>query len=321
MFLPRRRRAIGRTTLARALVCASAASLAVAGCGAADSSDSSAGRMPVSAAFYPLELLSERVGGDLVQVDDLAPPGGEPHDLELTPRAVADLAGSKVVVYLAGFQPAVDDAVASQAPGAGFDVTSAAAPLLAESGPDGSAAPTANSVAEGADPHFWLDPTRYARVATAVGERFAAADPEHAAAYRENAADLVGELNTLDADFRSGLAACRSTDLVTSHTAFAYLAERYGLTQVGISGVSPDAEPSAKTMRAIVGLVRERGVRTVYSETLASPALAEAIAAETGAKMAVLDPVEAVTQSSKGSDYLEVMRSNLQTLRDGQGCS
>ena len=303
-----------------------AAAAALAGCGAS-ATPAADGRMQVSASFYPLQWASERVGGRLVDVTGLTPPGGEPHDLELTPKAVGRLARADVVVYLAGFQPAVDDAVAQEANAAAFDVSSVANLDIAAT-PDGhdhsgeSAAQHADhaGAASAADPHFWLDPVRFEHVATAIGERFAAADPANAATYRANAAALVTDLEALDGRYRTGLADCAQDQLVTAHSAFAYLAERYGLHQEGIAGISPDVEPDAATLRRLAELVRRDGVTTVYTETLASPALAETVARETGARVAVLDPVEGLTDASAGRDYLEVMASNLETLRAGQQC-
>jgi zinc transport system substrate-binding protein len=259
-----------------------------------------------------------------VRVSSLTKPGVEPHDLELTPKAVGSLARTRAVVYLAGFQPAVDQAVRTQAARAGVDV-SPAARLVAAAG-DAHEGESDEEHAEHADrhavdPHFWLDPTRLADVATALGEDFARRDPANAAAYEANAAALVADLDTLDADFRAGLARCRSRDLVTGHAAFGYLAGRYDLRQEGVAGVSPDVEPDAATLRDLSAHVREAGVHTVYSESLVAPALAETVAREAGVKVAVLDPLEGLTDSSRGSDYLEVMRANLATLRAGQECT
>ena len=294
-------------------VVALSATVLVAGCGAGDATGGTTGsdgndRMPVTAAFYPLQFVAERVGGDLVEVSTLTKPGTEPHDLELTPKAVGELSQAKAVLYLAGFQPAVDDAVKTQAGQAALDV-----------------APSANLVVTGdedaKDLHFWLDPTRMAAVATAVGERFGAADPANAQTYTANATALAGELTTLDEEFTTGLATCESKELVTGHAAFGYLAARYGLGQEGIAGISPYAEPDAATLRALTEHVKGAGATTVYAETLVSPALAETISRETGAKVAVLDPLEGLSDASAGSDYLEVMRANLQTLREGQICT
>jgi len=290
-----------------------AAVLAVAACGAG--SAPAGGRLEVSAAFYPLQYAVEQVGGDHVTVVGLTKPGAEPHDLELTPRQVADLTRSTLIVYEKGFQPAVDDAVATVGGSRGFDVSPAADLTLAP--PTGEAGATALSV----DPHFWLDPVRYAHVVTAIGDELAAKDPAHAAAYTANATAFVARLTTLDAAFRTGLAHCADTDIVTGHAAFGYLAQRYGLTQVSVSGISPDVEPTASQMSDIVSLVRSHKVTTVYAETLVSPALVETIARETGASVKVLDPIEGITDSSAGTDYLEVMRSNLATLEAGQRCA
>jgi zinc transport system substrate-binding protein len=300
-----------------------AAALLLPGCTSADGGDD--GRMPVTAAFYPLQFAAERVGGDHVRVTSLTKPGVEPHDLELTPKAVGSMARAKAVVYLAGFQPAVDQAVRSQAPDAAVDVTSAARLTLPAGGEHAgeSAQEHADHDDHGsaADPHFWLDPTRLADVATALGEDFARRDPANAADYRANAAALVGDLDALDAELRTGLAQCRTRELVTGHAAFGYLADRYDLHQEGVAGVSPDIEPDAATLRDLSAHVREAGVRTVYSESLVSPALAETVARESGARVAVLDPLEGITDASRGRDYLEVMRANLATLRAGQECS
>lgn len=269
------------------------------------------GRLRVVASFYPLEYVAERVGGSAVDVRGLTKPGAEPHDLELTPRAVADVATADLVVYLSDFQPAVDAAVQQEATTTAYDVAPDADLDLTYPGDAGSG---------GHDPHFWLDPTRLAAVGDAVADRMAAADPAGAVGYQRRAAGLRADLDSLDDDLSAGLRHCRSRVLVTSHDAFGYLARRYGLEQVGISGPTPDAEPVPSELAAVTAFVESHGVRTIYSETLASPAVARTVARETGARTAVLDPVEGLTDESAGSDYLEVMRSNLATLRAGQDC-
>jgi zinc transport system substrate-binding protein len=312
-----------------AAVTAATALLALTACGSADAGSASGEeRIQVVAAFYPLQWAAERVGGEHVEVTGLTKPGAEPHDLELTPKAVGGLAGSDVVVYLAGFQPAVDEAVTTQAADAGYDVT-ADADLTLSATDDGHdhAGESADEHEEHADEsgamdlHFWLDPVRLQSVVTALGERFASVDPAHTSAYRANAEALVADLRTLDGELAAGLARCRSDELVTGHASFAYLADRYGLRQVGIAGLTPDSEPDAATLRELAAHVREHGVTTVYSETLVDPGLAETLARETGATVAVLDPLEGLTDASAGADYLGVMRSNLAVLERGQGCS
>lgn len=296
------------------------------------------GTIAVDASFYPLAYLLTRIGGDHLTVTTLTKPGAEPHDLELSPAQVAAMGSSALVVYESGLQPSVDAAVAEVAQGRSFDVTPAADLTLTSAG-DGDNHSVGDGHSDAAhgdahqgdahtddptgalDPHFWLDPVRYAGVAAALGTTLGQVDPAHAAAYSANAAAVVSDLRSLDQEFAAGLATCRSRQLVTGHAAFGYLALRYHLTQVPISGVSPDAEPDAASMRRIVDTIRHDDVRTVYAETLVSPALANTIAQETGAGVRVLDPVEAITAESAGADYLAVMRANLTTLRLGQECS
>ena len=299
----------------------------LAGCGSEDAGSSGSGALPVAASFYPLQWATQQIGGDLVDVTSLTPPGAEPHDLELTPKQVAGLSDAALVVYASGFQPAVDDAVAQTASGTGFDVAPFADLTIAATGEAGDEHAEEDHADEedaddhGAmDPHFWLDPVRFEQVVRAIGDRLAEVDPDHAADYAAGTDSLVDDLASLDEEFSTGLADCSQTHLVTSHTAFAYLADRYDLEQVGISGVNPDIEPDAATLKRISELVEEQGITTIYTETLASPALAETVARETGATTAVLDPVGGLTDASAGSDYLEIMRSNLSTLQEGQQC-
>jgi zinc transport system substrate-binding protein len=159
-----------------------------------------------------------------------------------------------------------------------------------------------------------------ASVATALADVLAEADPDNATTYADNAQDAVTNLEALDADLAEGLADCERRDLVTSHRAFGYLADRYDLAQVGIAGLSPSDEPSPADLAALADFVEDNDVNTIYFETLVSPAVAETLASETGTATAVLDPLEGLTDESEGDDYLAVMRSNLASLRAGQPC-
>jgi zinc transport system substrate-binding protein len=282
-----------------------------------------AGRAPVDvvASFYPLQWVTEQVGGEQVSVSSLTPPGAEPHDLELTPADVAAVSDADLVVYLSGFQPAVDDAVEG-AQGAAFDAADSAqltltyTPIEADEGTDEGA-----DEADATDPHFWLDPRRLADVADALARSLGDLDPADAETFEANAVALRDQLLALDEDYRTALATCASRDLVTSHNAFGYLAERYDLTQVGITGLTPEEEPSPADLAEVTQFVEDHDVHTIYFETLVSPAIAETVASETGASTAVLDPIEGLSEESEGDDYLEIMRSNLANLVAGQSCS
>lgn len=269
---------------------------------AACSGASSAGGGPrVVASTYPLAFVAQRVAGSQAQVSDLTRPGQEPHDLELTVQQTAEIADADLVVYEKGLQPAVDDAVDSTGPAAVVEAAAAAG-------------------LKGDDPHFWLDPERLGRVAATVEKQLAATDPGQADTYATNLSRLQGQLAALDAAYRRGLAHCRTTTVVVSHDAFGYLG-RYGLTFASISGRSPGAEPSPDHLAELRRLIESKQLTTVFTEPLASPAGAEALASDAGVRTAVLDPIEGLSDATADQDYLTLMRRNLEALRAAGDCS
>ncbi len=323
-----------RSMRSRTLACAASVVgvLVLAACGsggsggsAQDGDGTTNAKLTVVTAFYPLQYVTERVAGDQAAVSNLTKPGVEPHDLELSPKDVASVSKASLVVYLEGFQPAVDDAVEHEADSSlevseAADLTRPAIPEEEEGGEHADGADHVEHELTG-DPHFWLDPTRLGAVATIIADRLARLDADNAQTYRANTAKLTDQLDTLDGEFKQGLASCQNKALVTSHQAFGYLADRYGLTQLGITGLSPEHEPSPAELAEVARFVRTRNVKTIYSETLVSPAIANTVARETGAQTAVLDPIEGITDASAAHDYLGVMRANLKTLQKGQSCS
>ncbi|RLP89738.1 metal ABC transporter substrate-binding protein [Micromonospora sp. CV4] len=307
-------------------VLAAATALLALGASAGCSTDGAAGadpqRVDVVAAFYPLQFLAERIGGDAVRVTNLAKPGAEPHDLELAPSQVGQVSEAELIVYLKGFQPAVDDAVAQNGDDRAFDVTTVQPLRDATAGGHDHEGEEGHAEEEngGKDPHVWLDPTRLATIGDQLAQRLGKADPDHAADYTARSAALSADLTTLDDEFKHGLATCQRREIVTSHAAFGYLADRYQLDQVGITGLSPDVEPSPQRLAQVIEEAKEHKSTTIFFETLVSPKVAETIAGQVGAKTAVLDPIEGLADGS-GADYLSVMRTNLQTLRTALSCS
>ncbi|MEU8181508.1 metal ABC transporter substrate-binding protein [Micromonospora sp. NPDC049047] len=310
-----------RTTI-RVLAAATAVLALAAGAGCASSAGGAdPQRVDVVAAFYPLQFLAERIGGDAVRVTNLAKPGAEPHDLELNPSQVGQVSEAELIVYLKGFQPAVDDAVAQNGGDRAFDVTSVQPLLDASAGGhnhDGEEGHADES--GGKDPHVWLDPTRLAGIGDQLAQRLGKADAAHAADYTARAEALRADLTALDGEFKNGLATCQRREIVTSHAAFGYLADRYQLDQVGITGLSPDVEPAPQRLADTIEEAKEHHATTIFFETLVSPKVAETIAGQVGAKTAVLDPIEGLAAGSDG-DYLSVMRTNLRTLQTALGCS
>jgi zinc transport system substrate-binding protein len=277
---------------------------ALAGC----AEDAGSGRPQVVASFYPLQYVAERIVGDHAEVTNLTKPGVEPHDLELSPRQTADLAGADVVLHEEGLQPAVDEAVRNDRPA---HVVDAAAVVELQSA-EGD---------HGRDPHFWLDPTLLAEVGRAFTKAISEADSAHADAYRAANEKLQADLQALDAQFRAGLAECRSRALVVSHDAFGYLGRRYDLEVHPIAGLSPDAEPSPRHLAELSDLISTDKITTVFSERQASPKLADTLASDLGISTAVLDPIEGLTSSDESEDYLSLMRDNLAAIKKAGGCA
>ncbi|MFD9504119.1 metal ABC transporter substrate-binding protein [Streptomyces sp. NPDC060035] len=309
---------------------AGAVALGLTALSACSSSDAaghgSAGKLNVVASFYPMQFLAEKIGGTHVSVTPLTKPGVEPHDLDLTPRQIGGLSDADYILFLKGVQPAVDDAVGQ----AGVKNTVDAAKLttLENHGAEVEGHDHGHEEGEehahegeeaGADPHIWLDPVKYAEVAKGVGTSLEKADPDHAADYRTNTDALVTELKALDTAYETGLKDTATKTFITTHSAFGYLAERYGLTQEGIAGIDPEAEPSPARINEIHAVADKNKATTVFFETLASDRTAKTLAKDLGLKTDVLDPLEGITDSSKGADYIEVMKSNLAALQKALG--
>ena len=344
-----------------AAACAAATALTLSACISPSTSNggsSKDGKLTVMASFYPLQYLAEKIGGEHVSVSSLTPDGAEPHDLELSPKMVDSLSSADAVIYLAGFQSAVDEAIEQQAPKTVIDVSSAAE--LIEAGTDANHPSEEEEEAtdeaqsghdheghdhdheghdheghdhdheghdhEGhehhhdmsADPHFWLDPTRMANAATLVGDKLAEADSAHADVYKANAKALAEELNTLSDTLVTKTSNCKVKTFVTAHTAFGYLADRTGLTQVGISGLDPESSPSPARLAEIAQIAKDQGVTTIFTEALIDPKVAQTLADDLGITTAVLDPIESQTDASK--DYAATMNSNIDALTKALDC-
>ncbi|MEU6806874.1 metal ABC transporter substrate-binding protein [Streptomyces neyagawaensis] len=281
-------------------------------------------KFDVVASFYPMAFLAERIGGKYVNVTNLTEPGQEPHDLEISARQTAQLQESDAVLYLKGLQPAVDDAVDQSEIKTKIDAASLTS--LEEHGNEvgGHAAEHDDHEHEelsGKDPHVWLDPVRYAEIAKGVGAAFEKADPDHASTYKTNTEALVEKLGALNDQYENGLKNTKTKVFITTHAAFGYLAERYGLTEEAISGLDPESEPSGARVRELEKMAKADGVTTVFYETLVSDKTAKTIAADAGLRTDVLDPIEGITEKSRGKDYFSVQEANLKALQTALGAT
>ncbi|MEU2558532.1 metal ABC transporter substrate-binding protein [Streptomyces longispororuber] len=320
-----------------------ATALALVSLSACSSDDAAAtnnkGKLDVVASFYPMQYLAEQIGGKHVEVSTLTEPGQEPHDLEISAKQRAQLEESDAALYLKGLQPNVDEAIGQSDLKTKIDAAGLTSLEKHEEEGHGEEGHDEHGdekhgehgdgdeheghehghAHEGPDPHIWLDPVRYAEVAEGVGKAFAKADPDHKAAYEKNTAALVKKLEGLDAEFEKGLKDTRTKVFITTHAAFGYLAERYGLTEESITGLDPEGEPSANRVKALQKMAEADGVTTVFHETLVSDKTAKTLANDAKLKTDVLDPVEGITEKSRGDDYVQVMRSNLKALRTALG--
>ena len=304
-----------------------------------DAPKDASGTLSVAVSFYPIQYLAETIGGDHVSVTSLTPTNVEPHDYDLSGKEViSTLEGSSLVAYVAGFQPSLDKAV-TQISGPTVVDLSGEVDLQHHEGVEdedehGEASDGATEKAtekatgeaghEGhdhdagsLDPHFWLDPVRMKSAATAVEEALAAADPDNADDYKANLDSLTTTLDGLDSSYQGGLTQCERKTFITSHAAFGYLADRYRLTQVSISGIDPEAEPSAADIAAAKKAVEDTDSTTIFTEELLSPEIADAIASETGATTDVLSPIESAPEDT---DYAGAMSNNLDALRTALAC-
>ena len=278
------------------------------GCGSdGGTGDVADSRIPVVAAFYPVAEAAQRVGGSCVSVENLTPPGAEPHDLELTPDQIDTIQDAAIVFVMGrGFQPGLEDA-ADQRGGPTVK-------LLDELELEGPGA---------SDPHVWLDPVRYTEVVNAVARELTRAAPECRRQITSNAVTFTAEIDVVADEYADGLRACDRRTIVTAHDSFGHLARRFGLEQVGIAGISPDEEPNASRLADLADRVLRDGITTIFTEELVSPRVADALAREAGGvRTATLNPLEGLTeaQARRGEDWASVMRVNLATLRAALGC-
>jgi zinc transport system substrate-binding protein len=269
-------------------------------------------RPVVVASFYPLAFVAERLVGDVATIVNLTPPGVEPHDLEVSPDQAGTIEDAKLVLTMGqGLQPSIEDAAKRRSGG----VVSLLDRLgVADPKNDKPAEQTLN---DDSDPHVWLDPQLMQNAVAEIATALASAFPESIDDITIRSTELGAELRGIDAQYVSGLAACKGQVIVTSHAAFGRLAQRYGLRQEAIVGVSPDAEPTADRLATVADLVKANNVKTIFSEELVSPKIAETLARETGVQVAVLSPIESAPERG---DYVTAMTNNLAVLRAGLHC-
>ncbi|WP_085830110.1 metal ABC transporter substrate-binding protein [Collinsella vaginalis] len=292
----------------------------LAGCARAGSNtgSSASGALQVVASMYVMEDFTKKIGGDLVDVTTLVPSGTEPHDWEPSARDIEGLQSAALFVYNgAGMEHWADDVVSGLDASKVVEASSGITLLEGDHDHDSEDGDDGHDHDEVEyDPHVWLSPKNAKAELANIRDGLKRVDPDHASDYDTAFEEQDRAFDELDEEFRSRLSDLPNKTIVVSHAAYGYLCEAYGLTQRAITGVDAEGEPDAKTMASIIDFVKENNVKTIFTEELVSPKVAQSIADATGAECRVLSPVEGLTeeQEKEGADYLSLMRENLDTL-------
>ncbi|MCX6458574.1 MAG: metal ABC transporter substrate-binding protein [Actinobacteria bacterium] len=277
-------------------------------------------KIQIVAGFYPLAYAAEGVAGDLAEVVSLAGPGVEPHDLELTPGDVAKINDADLVVYIPEFIPALDAVVKtldqSKVINATQGITLISGDSHSHEGEEAHSEEGGHSDESATDPHIWLNPSNMVLIGNSIAKALSALTSD--SAIDENRSSFENGLNALATDYTAKLANCSIKALVVSHEAFGYIANAYGFEQVGISGLSPEAEPSPARLAEVAKIAKAENATTIYYESLVDPKVAKTLADDLKITAEMLDPLESPPASG---DYLSVMQQNLDTLVKGQVCS
>lgn len=267
------------------------------------SSLSKTNKIKVTATFYPLAEFARNVGGDLVEVTTIVPPGAEPHDYEPTPQDIATIASSKVFIMNGNGVDAWGEKLQTDLQKKGVVIIKMSDSL--------------NPLTHSSDPHFWLDPVLAKAMTHSIQEALGKTDPARVPVYEKNALSYETKLEELDTLYRQNLSSCKNNEIIVSHNAFSYLGKRYNFSTIPISGISPEEEPSPKKLAEIAELATQKNIHYIFFETLVNPKLAETIAKEVGAQTLVLNPLEGLGQKEvqSGKNYITVMEDNLTNLK------
>lgn len=272
-------------------------------------------KLEVVASFYPLYFFAMEIGGEKASVTNVTPAGAEPHDFEPSAQALAKMENSRLIILngagLEGWKSDIEKNIDTRKTAVVAVGEELATRQMKEDGQMET------------DPHVWLSPLLAQKMADRIAQGFLQADPANANYYKTNADNLKNKLAQLDGKYQKGLRNCVEKNIITSHAAFEYLASSYGLTQISIAGLSPDAEPSLSQLADIVKFAKENRVKYIFFESLASPKLSQTIASEVGAETLVLDPIEGLSDKelAEGKNYLTVMQDNLINLQTALGCT
>ena len=265
----------------------------------------------VITSFYPLFEFSKQVAGNSANIENITPPGVEPHDFEPSSQQISKIQESQIFIYNGGEIDVWAEKLAPELSKKNVKVIKMSDVLQTD------LIFSQENKESGFDPHFWLDPVLALKQADIITQALSEVDSKNTNIYKANLTKFSQQLSDLDGNYKSNLNNCSLKTVVTSHNAFAYLARRYGFKLVSVSGLSPDAEPSLEKITEIVKLVEEKKIKYIAFESLVSPKISQTIAAETGTATIALNPIEGLTQEEmdNNQNYLSLMQDNLNNLR------
>ena len=265
------------------------------------------GKLRVVASFYPLYFMSAQIGGDKAEVINILPTGAEPHDYEPTAKDMAKMENSQLIILNGNGLEAWSDNLKKNINAGRTNIIEARAEIRSTN----------------LDPHVWLDPALAQKMVDKIAQSFERTDPLNKSYYETNANALKSRLNDLDNAYKQALSKCAEKNIITSHAAFGYLAAAYGLKQIPIAGLSPDTEPTPQQLTDLIKFAKTNNIKYIFFESLASPKLAQTIAAEVGAQTLTLNPLEGLSQEelAQGKNYLSIMQDNLKNLQIALECS
>lgn len=277
-------------------------------------------KIKVIASFFPLYEFSKNVGGDRIEVSSFIPIGVEPHDWEPSPGNIISLKDTNVFVYNGvSLESFVDKLINSREyENINFVDSSKGITLLKDVESENES--VENNLAY--DPHIWLDPILAKHQVATIKDAFVKTDPINSKYYEENANAYNTKLDELDAKIRNGLSDCKKDTFVSFHNAFSYFANRYGIKSMPLTGLTPEAEPTASDLENFVKFVKANDIKIIFAEELVNPKLAQVLAGEAGAQVMILSPLEGLSSEDlkAGKSYLDKMEENLQDLKIALEC-
>ncbi len=280
--------------------------------------------------LFPLYDFAKQIGGNLVEVQLLLPPGMEPHSFEPNPGDIRKITDADIFVYTGKFMEPWADDVLRGISNKKLSVVDTSTGIMLD---DGSELPEHHHGAlrtegqhkhhqhrHGAkDPHIWLDLSHAQTMVENILNAFVARDPANRQVYIKNAQAYVSQLSSLDKRFRDALSSCRKSVIIHGgHFAFGYLARRYHLTyRSAYRGFSSHAEPAPGDIVELIQILREHRLQYIFFEELVAPNVAETISRETGAKLLMLHGAHNVSKQEldRGVTFISLMERNLENLK------